>query len=85
METKIDDILENYNISAPERTIKRVTCKVINEAYNTALDPADVRYQHGTLWIDTAPMVRSQIHMNKQEITQKISEQIENRTISDIN
>lgn len=85
METKLDDILADYDISAPERTVERVACEVINESCNTDLQIADVRYQQGTLWLDTTPLARSQIHMNKTDIRQNISDRLENRNISDIN
>ncbi len=85
METKLDDILADYDISAPERTVERVACEVINENCNTDLQTADVRYQQGTLWLDITPLVRSQIHMNKSSITKEISDRLENRSISEIN
>lgn len=84
-ETKLDDILSDYDISAPERTVERVASEVINENCNTNLQTADVRYQQGALWVDTTPLARSQIHMNKEVITKKISDRLENRSISEIN
>lgn len=85
MEAKINDILSDYDISAPERTVERVSCEVINEHCNTDLTTSEVRYQQGTLWVDVAPLVRSQIHMKKRDITEAVSDRLEKRNISEIN
>lgn len=85
MEAKINDILSGYDISAPQRTVERVSCEVINEYCNTDLTTSEVRYQQGTLWVDVTPIVRSQIHMKKRDITKAVSDRLEDRNISKIN
>jgi hypothetical protein len=85
METKLQDILSDYDISAPDRTVERVACEVINKQCNTDLETNEVRYNRGTLWVDTTPLVRSQIHMKKSDITKEISKKLDKRSISQIN
>lgn len=84
METTIQDILDDYEIEAPERTIKKEICEVLNDLLSTDFTIDDITYQKGTVWIDTDPMVRSQIHVKKQTIKEQISQRIKDRNISDI-
>ncbi|PSO46923.1 MAG: hypothetical protein BRC24_00335 [Parcubacteria group bacterium SW_4_46_8] len=85
METKLEDILSDYNIEAPERTVKKVVCGVLNNLLSTDFSVADIDYQNGSVWVDANPMVRSQIHLHKQTIKETISKRLENRNIADIN
>jgi len=85
METKLEDILADYNIEAPERTVKKEVCNILNNTLNTEFSVADIDYQNGSVWVDADPMVRSQIHLHKQTIKESISQRLENRNIADIN
>lgn len=84
METKIDDILEDYTINAPEHTVRRIACEVINDVIGADLNAESVRYQQGSLWVDTDPTVRSQIHLKKEVIRSTLAKKVENRNIKDI-
>jgi hypothetical protein len=84
METKLEDILANYDIEAPERTIRKEVCAVLNDILNTDFSVENIRYQKGSIWVDTGPMVRSQIHLKKGSIKTAISQRIKSRNISDI-
>lgn len=84
METKIDDILDDYSIDTPERTVCRVAAEVISDIIGTNISTNSVQYQHGTLWVDTDPLSRSQIHLHKDDIRSEIAEKINNRRVDDI-
>lgn len=84
METKIDNILEGYDIAAPERTVRKISAEVVNELLDTNLTVDDISYRQGSIWIDTDPLIRSQVHLQKQKIQESISERLDNRSISDL-
>jgi hypothetical protein len=84
MEVTIQDVIDDYEIEAPERTVKKEILSVINDVLNTDLSLESITYQKGTVWIDVDPVTRSQIHIKKNLIKKKISQEIESRSISDI-
>lgn len=84
METKIGDILKNYSITAPERVVCKTVCEVLEELLDVSIHIDSVRYQNGTVWVDTTPLIRSYIHLHKTKIQEELSTRIENRNISEI-
>lgn len=83
-EVKIDKILDKYRIKAPERTVCKEVAGVINDLLGVELSTDDIQYQKGTVWVDSSPLLRSQIHIQKQEIKKRLSERLENRQIADM-
>jgi hypothetical protein len=83
-EIKIDTILETYTIKAPERTVCKQAKEVINDVLGVDLPQDTVSYNKGTIRVDASPLVRSQIHINKQKIFDHISKKLKDRSISGI-
>lgn len=84
MEIPIDEILEGYTVSAPERSVRKQVAAVINDVVGVSVPFKSVSYQKGKIRVDVSPLVRSQIHIHKEKILKQLAEDLKNRNIKDL-
>lgn len=84
MEIPIEKILKGYEIKAPERIIRQQIIDVLDDVLGVELDMESVSYNKGRIYIDADPLLRSQIQIKKEEILNKLSNQLKDKKIRDI-
>ncbi len=84
MEIPIDKLLSDYTIKAPERTVCKEVSKVIKDVTDVKISVDNISYQHGRLHVDTTPMHRLQIHTNKKDILDTLSDRLDVYKVTDV-
>lgn len=84
MEIPIDEILEEYTVAAPERSVRKQVVEVIKDVTEVSVPLEAVSYQKGKLRVDTSPLARSQIHIHKEAILNQLAKDLEKRRIKDL-
>ncbi|MEX2514573.1 MAG: hypothetical protein WD335_00360 [Candidatus Paceibacterota bacterium] len=84
MEIPIDKILQKYTLSAPDRTVHKKVIETIKVVVGVDVPLEAVMYQNGRIHVDTSPLLRSQIHIHKEEILKLLKEKLEGKKIKDV-
>lgn len=83
MEIPIDKILEKYTVSTPDRTVRKEVVRTLNAVVGVDVPFENVSYQNGRINVDVSPLLRSQIHIHKEEILKMLADKLQ-RNIKDV-
>lgn len=84
MEIPIEDILKKYTITAPDREVQKIVAQVVNDVVGASISYKSVSYQKGSVYVDTSPLTRSQIHIHKEDILAQISERLNTKRVKNV-
>jgi hypothetical protein len=83
MEIPIDKILEKYTVSTPDRTVRKEVVKTLKDVIGVDVPFGEVSYQNGRINVEASPLLRSQIHIHKEEILKILTNNLQ-RNIKDV-
>lgn len=84
MEIPIDKILQKYTLSTPDRSVRQEVIETIKMVIGVDVPIEAVRYQKGRIHVDASPLVRSQIHIHKNEILEILKKSLKERKVKDV-
>lgn len=77
MFTSISDYLQKFeNITPPEKMVKQAVVTCLYSKLNVEVNPENISYKQGIVYIKTHPAVKSEIKMDKEIILKRIREDV---------
>jgi len=75
--SKIKDILRKYTLKTPrDKIIKEAFCEVIKETFNHVVSHKNISISRNVLYIKTHPTLKHEIHLNKQDIINRLNKKL---------
>jgi len=75
--SKIKDILRKYTLETPrDKIIKEAFCEIIKETFNHAISTKNISISRNVLYIKTHPTLKHEIHINKQDIINRLNKKL---------
>jgi len=75
--SKIKDILRKYTLATPrDKIIKEAFCEVIKETFNHKVSNKNISINRNVLYIKTHPTLKHEIHLNKQDIINRLNKKL---------
>ncbi|MBI2108993.1 MAG: DUF721 domain-containing protein [Parcubacteria group bacterium] len=85
MDFNIGSYLEKYkHITPPDDFLKKIFITIVKEEINIDIEPKDIRVEHNTIYLAASPAIKSEMHIKKPILLERMREQIEKKQISDI-
>ena len=84
MELPIEKILDNYRLDTPDKAVREAAQKSLEKVVGVTLPLSAISYRSGKVRVDVSPLVRSQVHIKKEQLLAEMQEHLKSKNITDI-
>ena len=81
----ISSLLKKFtSITPPDESVRKEVVRILESDYTISLDIGDVKMQKGIVYIETSPLVKTEIMMRKETILSTLKKTLHDSAPRDI-
>ncbi len=81
----ISSLLQKFSsITPPDESVRKEVVGILESQYHILLDMKDVRVQKGVVYLETSPLIKTEIMMRKKDILAKLAQTLSDSAPQDI-
>ncbi|MBC8464908.1 MAG: hypothetical protein H8D63_00835 [Parcubacteria group bacterium] len=81
----ITTLLKKFtSITPPDESVRKEIVRVLESDYNILLNISDVNVQKGVVYLETSPLIKTEVMMRKEAILSNIKKTLSDSTPRDI-
>jgi hypothetical protein len=81
----ISSLLKKFtSITPPDESVRKEVVRILESQYRISLDMKDVRVQKGVVYLETSPLIKTEVVMRKEELLSLLQKSLGNSAPRDI-